>query len=85
MPNGGTPIHMVLRPQKGRHIIYCRGAVLKVFSKEEWDKSKSQGEPIIVLEKQEAQVIERFLRYWLTDEREGPIYRHAGIEVEYDY
>ena len=65
--------------------LYCHSAVLKVFSNEEWDKVKSQGEPILVPEEQEAQVIERFLRYWLTDEGEGPIYRQAGIEVECDF
>jgi hypothetical protein len=32
-----------------------------------------------------AQVIERFLRYWLCDDGEGPIYPQGGIEVEYDY
>ena len=84
MPNGGVPIHMVLRPKQGGHVIYCHGAVLKVFSNKEWDKSKSEGKPILVLAKQEAQTIERFLRYWLTDQGEGPIYRQEGIEVEYD-
>jgi hypothetical protein len=39
----------------------------------EWHKAKSQDVPIVVIEKQEAKVIERFLRYWLTDEGDGPI------------
>ena len=85
MPNGGIPMNMLLRPKHGGHVIYCHGAVLKVFSKEEWDKSKSQGEPVLVLEQSESLVIERFLRYWLNDKGERPIHHQEGLEVEYDW
>lgn len=85
MPSGGVPIYMLLRPKKGKgHLIYCHGAELKVFSQVEWEMSKSNGEPILALDKQEALLVERFLRYWLTDDGDGPIYQQRGTDVSYD-
>jgi len=75
---------MVLRPREGGHVLYCLGAEVKVFSSAEWERAQSQGEPLFVLDEQEAEVIETFLRYWLTDEGPG-IHRPPGVDVEYDY
>jgi N-succinyldiaminopimelate aminotransferase len=57
----------------------------KVFSEEEWQRAGCNSTPILVLEQQEAQVVERFLRYWLTDEGDGPIHQSPGVTVEYDF
>ena len=58
---------------------------MKVISNEEWEKSKRDGEPSLTLDAAEAQVLERFLRYWLGDVDDGPIYRPQGANVVYDY
>jgi hypothetical protein len=85
MPNGGVPINMLLRSQDSGHVIYCHAADMKVLSKEEWERAKSEGVPILVLNKLEAQVVELFVRYWLQDTEEGPICRQPGVDVEYDF
>ena len=83
MPNGGIPINMVLQTKQSDHVVYCHAAVLKVFSKVEWERAGVDGDPILVLEEQEAQAIERFLRYWLSDESEQALYDPPGVEVDY--
>ena len=33
MPNGGIPLHMILRPKHGNVVLYCYGGKLQVFRK----------------------------------------------------
>jgi hypothetical protein len=86
MPNGGIPIHMLLRPKASdTHVMYCHGAELKVIRKDEWERAKSKGDPEIVLDREEAQVLERFLRYWLQDSGDGPLCHEEGIDATFDF
>ena len=83
MPNGGVPMHMVLRPQSSRaHVVYCEGARMKIFTKDAWDQ---RGEPEVVLDEKEAKAVQRFLRYWAQDSGENPLAREAGVDIEFDY
>jgi hypothetical protein len=86
VPNGGVPIHMALKPRRGGgHVLYCHGARLHVLTETEWEKAKTGGTPLVYLDSEECLILERFLRYWLSDQQEGPIYNQLGIEVEYDF
>ncbi len=86
MPNGGVPMHMVLTPQESdAYVVYCRGAELRVIAKSDWDKSGAASDPSLALTEVEVQVLERFLRYWLHDKGEGPIYRQPEVNVVYDF
>jgi hypothetical protein len=86
MPNGGVPIHMMLRPKASdTHVIYCHGSELKMIPNEEWELAKSKGRPDLVLDRQEAQVLERFLRYWLSDTGDGPLCHEPDVDTEFDY
>lgn len=79
MPNGGVPLHMLMRPKKGQDVVvYCKGAELCVIAKEEWGKSKHKAKPLLALTHEEALVLERFFRYWLQDKEEGPIYNRQA-------
>lgn len=86
MPNGGVPLHMVIRPRgSGVSVLYCQGADVRVVARADWERLGVQAGPVLVLGRAEAQVLERFLRYWLQDHDEGPIYRHPDVDVEYDF
>jgi hypothetical protein len=37
MPNGGTPIHMVLRPKHSSLGIHCLTNEIRIFTVEEWE------------------------------------------------
>ncbi len=34
MPNGGTPIHMVLKPKNSEVVIHCETDIIKIFTRE---------------------------------------------------
>ena len=86
MPNSGVPRHMMMQPQASRlYVIYCHGAKMKVIPKKEWERAKSQGEPSLVLSRQEAKVLERFLRYWLQDTEDGLLCHESDVDAVFDY
>lgn len=86
MPNGGVPMNLLLRPSgSDSHVIFCQGATMKVIAKDEWDKAKRDAQACLTLNEAEAQVLERFLRYWLRDNADGPIYRQHGVDAAYDF
>lgn len=86
MPNGGVPIHMVLKPQSSDgQVIHSHAGEVRVVSKREWEQSGANGAATLSLTKAEALVLERFLRYWLHDKEDGPIYRQPGVDVLYDF
>ncbi|MGD9890631.1 MAG: hypothetical protein AB7R89_05500 [Dehalococcoidia bacterium] len=74
MPNGGVPLHMAIRPRDGSVVLYCRGASLFVVPWAEWEQHPGPEGAICTLDAEEARVLTRFLRYWLQDSGEGPIY-----------
>ena len=84
MPNGGVPIQMYLRPKNGQCVIHCKAAEVMVYSQEEWDRNGEDARPVLTLTSKEAHVLSRFLRYWLHDVSDGPIYQLAGVDVGYD-
>ena len=88
MPNGGIPIHMVLKPRSSKDtVVYCHGAEVKVFAAENWENSHASADPVLTLNRDEALVLERFLKYWLEGEvaGEGVLYRREGVDVEFDF
>jgi len=84
MPNGGVPINMILSAGDGQYILHCYAAQIRVFSRSEWEKEKGCT-PMFVLKKNESLVLERFLRYWLQDTEDGPIYRPDHVKVDYEF
>jgi hypothetical protein len=86
MPNGGVPMHMVLIPiQESGVVLYCQGAELRIISKADWDAQKANAPPLATLTPKEGLVLERFLRYWLQDTGNGPLYHEFGVGAEFDY
>lgn len=86
MPNGGVPRHMVLATAtEPPAVLHCEGSTLRVFAKADWDEYKGNATPLAVLTADEALVLERFLRYWLPENQEGPIYHRSGVQVAYDF
>ncbi len=86
MPNGGVPMHMVLTPAQGAGVIlYCKGAELRIFSRDDWERQGVDAAPLATLSKAEGRVLERFLRYWLNDAGEGPLYHEQDVGAEFDY
>jgi len=81
MPNGGVPIHMVLTPsQDAKVILRCEGSELRIISKDDWDAQRDGATPLAVLTPEQGIVLERFLRYWLGDDGDGPLYRNADFD-----
>jgi hypothetical protein len=86
MPNGSVPLHMVIRPKgSDTSVLYCQGANVRVVPKDEWEKHSVQAASSLILNAAGARVLERFLRYWLQDHGDGPIYRPPGVDVDYDF
>lgn len=86
MPNGGVPMHMVLTPtEKSAVVLYCKGAELRLISKADWDAQQANATPLATLTPKEGLVLERFLRYWLQDTENGPLYHEQGVGAEFDY
>lgn len=86
MPNGGVPMNMILTPrQQSGVVLYCKGPELRVISKADWDAQKGQATPLSTLTPKEGLVLERFLRYWLQDADNGPLYHEHGVDAEFDY
>jgi hypothetical protein len=76
MPNGGVPMHMMIRPaSSSSHAVNCRGAELMVSTEADLTTGKDNVSPLLRLSREEALVLERSLRYWLDDHDDGPIYR----------
>ena len=72
MPNGGVPIHMVIRPKApSDYLVYCHGAQLQIQSTADGQGGEKQA-AVLTLDADEAIVLERFLRYWLRDEGAWP-------------
>jgi hypothetical protein len=77
---------MVLMPgQESAVVLYCQGAELRIISKADWESQKAKATPLATLSAQEGLVLERFLRYWLQDTKDGPLYRERGVRAEFDY
>jgi hypothetical protein len=88
MPNGGVPMHMALYPRDGADmVLYCKGGVLLVFDRIQWDTHKSQGAPRATLSKTEGAALAWFLRYWLGDAALRPGYnmRQEEVQAEFDF
>ncbi len=86
MPNGGVPMHMVLTPAQGTSVVlYCKGAELRIIRRDDWERQKADAAPLATLSACEGRVLERFLRYWLQDAGNGPLYHEHGVSTEFDY
>jgi hypothetical protein len=46
MPNGGVPIHMILRPATGGWVVHCHGTEMRLIEETEWDASKRTLDPL---------------------------------------
>lgn len=88
MPNGGVPIHMVMIPKGGNGtVLHCRGAEMRFYRGEDWERSHTEATPKVVLDKDEALVLARFLSYWLHDPSRANevLYKRTGVDVEFDF
>ncbi len=86
MPNGGVPIHMVLRPKRGNVVIYCHGGQMSVFARADWEALGSKAEPILALTAHEAGALAWQLEHWLESDavRPGHSMRAGLIDADYD-
>jgi hypothetical protein len=86
MPNGGVPLHMILRPRDGSPIVlHAEGAKLAIHSADLWDRDKTNAAPLAVISEAEAFVLSRFLRYWLADTESGVVGGGTGLVIDFDY
>lgn len=86
MPNGGVPLHMAITPRDGGpYVVYCNAAAVSFIAREDWEERKSAAAPVFTLSRAEVEILERFIRYWLRDTGEGPIYRSREADVIYDF
>ena len=86
MPNGGVPRQMLLTPAESKDfLVYCTPTSIVLYKAEEFRKSPRDARPLLVLSADEAKVLSRFMRYWLQDGGEGPIYHATSVSVDYDY
>ena len=87
MPNGGVPMHMILYPKDGsQYVLYCQGGSLRIFAKEEWQRNKVKGVPLLTLTNHEGAAIGWFLKYWLGEHALRPGYDMKQlVQSEYDF
>jgi hypothetical protein len=83
MPNGGVPMHMVIEPDGASLVIHCAGPFVRVIDAREWDERKGDAEPLATLPPEQALALSRFLRYWLEDTGDGPIYDQPGTAFDF--
>ena len=74
-----------MKPAEGDFVVYCRGSQIQVIDSTEWDAKRATAQPVLSLSGGECLVLERFLRYWLGDQGDSPVYRLAGVDVEFDF
>lgn len=83
MPNGGHPMHMVLRPRSSPSlIVYGRGPTLRVVDEAEWVRSGPAGKALLELDADEVAVIVDFLGGWLHRAPEIP---RPSVDVRFDF
>jgi hypothetical protein len=88
MPNGGVPIHMILRLKNNPEIvIYSFSGNLLFFSREEWETNSLEvRKPIIAINESEAKVMAWFIDYWVGNSKHyESTYGLDGVDVQYDY
>lgn len=84
MPNGGVPLHMVVRPPQSDLVIHCEEAHLSIYRKTEWDADGTDASPIATLDEAACGGIAWFLQHWIVDkELLQPGYNLPGFEFEY--
>jgi hypothetical protein len=77
---------MVLSPADGTGVVlHCEGNTLNIFSRDEWESEKPSPVPLATLSVSEGLVLERFLRYWLQDEGDGPLYHEPGVNAQFEF
>ena len=82
MPNGGYPLHMVLRPVSGSdYLIHCQGPEVRIYSQGEWERGADKCVPLVQLQASETQHLVRFLTHWL--EERPPSW--VPVDATYDY
>jgi hypothetical protein len=81
VPNGGIPIHMIMRPRGSNMVVYCYAGEIAIYTSEEWEANARKGEPVMKLNREESAALSGFLRYWLGEQ--GPIHRRGDFDIEY--
>ena len=93
MPDGGYPLHLILRPKGAPGlVVHSRGGELRVFTQEEWGEhvknlyprtpSEETGTPLLKLTEQEAAVLAAHLHHWLPDA--GRHYFSRDVDADYE-
>lgn len=85
MPNGGVPLHMVLKPKLGEgYVFYAQGKALHLITVDEWEKHGREATPLLSITPAELRVLASFVLHWAGDESARPIYSWLGVDVEFD-
>ena len=86
MPNGGVPLHMILRPSLGEgYVLYARGSALHIIAGDDWQELRAEAEPLLSLTPAEVRVLAAFVQFWSGDEAARPIYSLPDVRVHYDW
>ena len=86
MPNGGVPLHMLLRPRNGEgYVFYCGGDALHLIPADGWEKDRTDAAPLLSLNAAELRVTAVFVQYWSGETDAGLPYSLPGVNVEFDW
>jgi hypothetical protein len=86
MPNGGIPLHMILKPSLGEgYVFYARGSTLHLISADAWAKHGPEAVPLLSITPDELRVLAAFIQHWSDGTNTGPVYSAPGVNVEFDW
>ncbi len=87
MPNGGSPMQMLLRPRQGNVVILCDGGNMRVYARDAWEALGRKAEPICTLTAHEAGALAWHLDHWLDSDAVRPGHSMGAqlIDASYDW
>lgn len=87
MPNGGLPMHMVLRPKSNPDVVIrCDAGRLRVdFHAQTRETSDGNSRSGFELSEEEAGALAWFLHHWVAPEHFQPAYKTRRVDAVFDY
>jgi hypothetical protein len=83
MPNGGYPLHMVLKPRRSAdYVIHAEGARVRLFTAEAWEESRGGATPLLELEADEAAALARFVMHWAPESASGELVQRPNVAYD---